>query len=136
MAHQEPVHPTFSQGAKRPQVTRYDRLVRDRIPEMIESMGNIALCRELDDESFAKALLATAVRSSQQFTETESLETLADLLDAVDAWLEVQGLSMDEVNHARAERRKRCGAFERRRFLEVVADGDAGDVWTAHGANC
>ncbi|WDL96872.1 nucleoside triphosphate pyrophosphohydrolase [Alicyclobacillus sp. ALC3] len=136
MAQQEPWHPSFSQGPKRPQVTRYDRLVRDRIPDMIESMGNIALCRDLDDETFAQALLATLVRASQQFAESESLETMADMLDAVDAWLEVKGLSMDEVEHAREERRKRCGGFDRRRFLEVVADGDAGDVWTAHGAHC
>ncbi len=102
----------------------YRRLVRDRIPEIIEAMGNIAVWHELtDDESYGKALLSEIIRTSGRFAESESLETLSDLLEAIDAWLSVQGLTMEEVRHAREEKRKRCGGFERRMFLEYVAPG-------------
>lgn len=120
----------------RPHVTTYNRLVRDRIPDIIESMGNIPVWQELDGDAFASALLETLVRSSQQFAETESLESLADLMESVDAWLDLRGLSMEEVSRARAERRKRCGSFERRRFLEMVADGDTGDVHFIRDRGC
>jgi len=108
--------------------TNYRRLVRDRIPEIIEAMGNIAVKRELtDDDQFASSLLAEIVRSSGRFAETESLETLSDLLEAIDAWLGVKGLSMEEVGYARAEKRKRCGGFEKRLYLEYVAPGTDAD---------
>lgn len=102
----------------------YPRLVRDRIPEIIEAMGNVAVWHQLDDDDrFASALLAEIVRTSQRFADTESLETLSDLLEAIDAWLGVKGLTMEEASYAREEKRKRCGAFDRRLFLERVAPG-------------
>lgn len=110
--------PGFTESAN------YRRLVRDRIPEIIEAMGNIAVWHELtDDEIFGKALLAEITRTGGRFAESENLETLSDLLEAIDAWLSVRGLTMEEVNHAREEKRKRCGGFEKRMFLEHVAPG-------------
>lgn len=104
--------------------SNYPRLVRDRIPEIIEAMGNVAIWYKLDDERFVAALLQEMIRTSQRFADTESLETLSDLLEAVDAWLQVKGLTMEEVNYAREEKKKRCGSFERRKFLERVAPGE------------
>jgi predicted house-cleaning noncanonical NTP pyrophosphatase (MazG superfamily) len=117
-------------------VTVYNRLVRDRIPEIIESMGNIAVWQTLDDESYSKALLDTIVRSSLQFAETESLESLADLIETIEAWLEARGLTMDEVDRARAEKHKRCGGYDGRRFLEVVADGKNVDALAKQDWHC
>ncbi len=113
--------------ADRPGITEsanYRRLVRDRIPEIIEAMGNIAVWHELtDDEGFSQALLAEIVRISGRFSESESLETLSDLFEAIDAWLSAKGLTMEEVRYAREEKRKRCGGFDKRIFLEYVAPG-------------
>ncbi|MCF8563490.1 nucleoside triphosphate pyrophosphohydrolase [Alicyclobacillus tolerans] len=117
-------------------VTTYNRLVRDRIPEIIEAMGNAVVWKELDNEGFSRALLDTVMRASQQFSETESLETLSDLFDAVDAWLELKGLSMEEVARARAEKRKRCGTYDGRRYLEVVADAQNLDVLASREQRC
>lgn len=114
----------------------HNRLVRDRIPDILESMGNIVVWKELDDENFAKAVLEAVVRASQQFRDTESLESLADLLELVESWLELRGLTMEEVSMARKEKRKRCGTFERRRFLELVADAQQADAIAAREPRC
>ncbi|MDQ0188220.1 nucleoside triphosphate pyrophosphohydrolase [Alicyclobacillus cycloheptanicus] len=123
-------------GRPKSPVTSYHRLVRDRIPEIIESMGNIAIWRELDGDAFAQALLDTVVRASEQFAGTESLESLADVLECIDAWLDVRGLTMEDVSRARAERRKRCGGYERRRFLEQVAHGADNEHWRYKDRSC
>lgn len=132
------VEGTVGDGSMRTRahVTTYNRLVRDRIPDIIESMGNIPVWQELDEGGFAVALLETLVRSSERFAQTESLESLADVLESIDAWLELRGLTMEEVTRARAERRKRCGGYDRRRFLERVADGDAGDAFATRMPGC
>lgn len=95
---------------------------------MIESMGNIVVCHELDDESFDRALLDTVARAAQQFAEGGNLESLADVLDALHAWLDLRGLTMEDVDKARIERRKRCGGYARRLYLEMVAEGDNPDT--------
>ncbi|MCL6443279.1 MAG: nucleoside triphosphate pyrophosphohydrolase [Alicyclobacillus sp.] len=117
-------------------VTAYNRLVRDKIPEIIEAMGNIAVWRELDDDDFGQAVLDTMARASSQFAESESLEALADVLEAMDAWLELRGLTMEDVERARQERRKRCGGFERRRFLQTVAGAAAVDELPRKDSSC
>lgn len=117
-------------------VTVENRLVRDRIPEIIESQGNIVVWKELDDAQFSRALLDALVRSSQRFADTESLESLADLLELVETWLESRGLSMEEVNRARREKSKRCGTFERRRFVEVVAGAEQADIIASRDPRC
>jgi predicted house-cleaning noncanonical NTP pyrophosphatase (MazG superfamily) len=106
------------------------------MPEIIEAMGNIAVYQILDDTAFRDALLSTISRSAAQFSETESLESLADLLDCIDIWLEMNDLTMEEVEKARAERVKRCGNFHQKMFLEVVADGASSDALQLREFRC
>ena len=133
---QEVVVPSGVSKPVRSNLTTYNRLVRDRIPEIIEAMGNIVVWHELDDDSFARALMDSLMRTSQQFAETESLESLSDLLESVDAWLELRGLTMEEVARARTEKRKRCGSFDRRRFLERVAGAEQVDAIASREPRC
>ncbi|CAM3806039.1 nucleoside triphosphate pyrophosphohydrolase [Alicyclobacillus pomorum] len=131
-----PVNASNASPNRRPSVTVYNRLVRDKMPEIIEAMGNIAVYQILDDTAFRDALLSTISRSAAQFSETESLESLADLLDCIDIWLEMNDLTMEEVEKARAERVKRCGNFHQKMFLEVVADGASSDALQLREFRC
>jgi predicted house-cleaning noncanonical NTP pyrophosphatase (MazG superfamily) len=98
------------------------------MPDLIESKGNIAVWKVLDDAQFDCALRDSMVRFCQRFAETQDLESLCDLLDAIDAWLALKNLTEDAVLRARNERRKRCGGFDGRRFLQAVAKGDDVDA--------
>jgi predicted house-cleaning noncanonical NTP pyrophosphatase (MazG superfamily) len=124
------------ENRKETKISYPQRLVRDRIPEIIESLGNMVIWERLDDEAYAKALLVTIVRSSEQFADTGSLEALADIMDCIDSWLDVQGLSMDEVNRARVERQKRCGNYDGRRLLVHVSEGDNPSAVTVREPRC
>ena len=101
-----------------------ERLVRDRIPDIIEATGNVPIWRELDTEAYDEALLAEMRRAVSRFAETESLESLSDMLEALEEWLLLKGLSEDDVSRAKEERRKRCGGYGKRRYLEHVASSD------------
>ena len=114
--------------AEKSNIKVYNRLVRDKMPDIIESMGNLAVYGVLDDTAFSKALLETMSRGAAQFAKTRSLELLADVLECIDAWLEVSGLSMEEVERSKTERMKRCGTFHERVFLELVAEGGTADT--------
>ncbi|MBX6353538.1 MAG: nucleoside triphosphate pyrophosphohydrolase [Thermoflavifilum sp.] len=101
-----------------------DILVRDRVPEWLESKGNITECRILNDTEFERALRDSVNRYARRFAETGDLELLCDLVEAVDTWLALRGVSSEALAHAREERRKRCGGFDKRLFLQSITPGD------------
>lgn len=107
---------------------QYDKLVRDRIPEIIKKAGKTPKYRTLNDEDFIHALKRKAVEEAEELLAADdgSLRTeLADLAEVFDAVLAVYGISGDEIAAIRKARNAERGAFEKRIFLETVGDTEA-----------
>ena len=58
----------------------YHKLVRDRIPEIIEADGKICVCETLTDEDYIHFLDQKLNEELSEYQEIKSLEELADLL--------------------------------------------------------
>ncbi len=76
----------------------YRKLVRDRIPELIDRKGGEAHTRRLSDEEFATALARKLVEEAEEFIATPTAEELADVLEVVRALATATGLSLEEVD--------------------------------------
>ena len=63
----------------------YNKLVRDRIPEIIESDGNICTTEILPDDRYLQMLDAKLNEELAEYQESKSLEELADLLEVMRA---------------------------------------------------
>ena len=104
---------------------KYEKLVRDRIPEIIDRAGKTATWRELRDDEFRLALKAKALEEAQELfdaTDDALLSELADLEEVVQAILTAYGHSRGELDLVRKRKNEDRGAFARRRFLESVSD--------------
>jgi predicted house-cleaning noncanonical NTP pyrophosphatase (MazG superfamily) len=104
---------------------KYEKLVRDRIPEIIQRAGKTPVWRELRDEEFRRALKAKALEEAQELfdaADDELLSELADLEEVVEAILTAYGSSREELEAAREKKNEERGAFTRRLFLESVSD--------------
>jgi predicted house-cleaning noncanonical NTP pyrophosphatase (MazG superfamily) len=104
---------------------KYEKLVRDRIPEIIERAGKTATWRELGDDEFRLALKAKALEEAQELFDADDdalLSELADLEEVVEAILTTYGHSREELEAVRAKKNEERGAFTRRLFLESVGD--------------
>jgi predicted house-cleaning noncanonical NTP pyrophosphatase (MazG superfamily) len=104
---------------------KYEKLVRDRILEIIERAGKTATWRELRDDEFRLALKAKAVEEAQELfgaADDALLSELADLEEVVEAVLTMYGHSREELEAFRAKKNEERGAFRRRLFLESVSD--------------
>jgi predicted house-cleaning noncanonical NTP pyrophosphatase (MazG superfamily) len=104
---------------------QYNKLVRDRIPEIIKNAGKTPMYRTLSDEDFINALKRKVVEEAEELlaADDESLQTeLADLAEVFDAILAVYGISSDEIAAIRKARNTERGAFAERVFLESVHD--------------
>jgi predicted house-cleaning noncanonical NTP pyrophosphatase (MazG superfamily) len=104
---------------------KYDKLVRDRIPEIIEQAGKAATWRTLRDGEFRLALKAKALEEARELfdaTDEALLAELADLEEVVEAILTTYGHSREELEAVREKKNKDRGAFTQRLFLESVGD--------------
>ena len=78
-------------------ITKYDKLVRDLIPEIIEASGKRCVCSTLSDEEYLDKLDEKLNEELAEYQESKSMEELADLLEVVRAVAVARGSSMEEV---------------------------------------
>ena len=102
--------------------TEYHKLVRDRIPEIIEKDGKTCECSVLSQEDYIVMLDQKLDEELAEYQESKSMEELADLLEVMSAVATARGSSMEEVEKIRASKKEKRGGFEKRILLETVTE--------------
>ena len=100
----------------------YHKLVRDRIPEIIEKDGKTCVCSELSQEDYIIMLDQKLNEELAEYQESKSMEELADLLEVMSAVAAARGSSMDEVERIRLGKKEKRGGFEKKILLETVIE--------------
>jgi len=102
---------------------RYNKLVRDRIPEIIVASGKRCVCATLPDEEYLARLDEKLNEELAEYQESKSMEELADLLEVIRAVAAARGSSIEEVEALRRDKAAKRGGFEKKLLLrEVTAD--------------
>lgn len=99
---------------------RYDKLVRDHIPEIVRQGGSIPHTRVLDEPAYFAALNNKLQEEVAEYLDGFIADELADIMEVVYAIGQHLGLSAKELEYMREEKRAQRGGFERRIFLESV----------------
>ena len=102
--------------------TVYNKLVRDRIPELIASSGKTCVTEVLSQEAYIQALDAKLNEELAEYQQSKSLEELADLLEVMGAVVKARGYTWDDLTRVRKEKRAQRGAFDQRIFLKEVIE--------------
>jgi predicted house-cleaning noncanonical NTP pyrophosphatase (MazG superfamily) len=95
----------------------YNKLVRDRIPEIIEAEGRKCQVEIMDETEYRQALLKKLVEEAEEVRNApaESLAgEIADLYEVIDALLAAHELSKDTVLGVQAQKRRVRGSFDSR----------------------
>lgn len=98
----------------------HNRLVRDRLPEIIETTGNQCEFRIMEKEEFEKELRRKLIEEATELLEVpeESLpKELADVLEVIKSIAEFYGINFELIEKKQAERRRERGGFQKRIFL-------------------
>lgn len=103
-------------------IVRHGKLVRDRIPEIIESAGKKPVTRILNEEEYLAALDAKLMEELAEYQADKSPEELADLLEVLMAAAEARGYGFDAVERIRREKAEMRGGFRERIWLEQVEE--------------
>ena len=100
--------------------TEYNKIVRDRIPEIIERGGSRALWREAGPEETVKGLEDKLTEELSEYLADHSLEELPDLLEVMHGIIYHRGASWEELEAIRLKKREERGGFERGIRLEAT----------------
>ena len=101
---------------------RYQKLVRDKIPEIIEKQGKQVVCSTLSDEEYLARLDQKLSEELEEYQEDKSMEELADLLEVMMAVAKARGSSFEEVDNIRKQKAVQRGGFEKKILLEEVLE--------------
>jgi len=99
----------------------YNKLVRDRIPELIEQQGKSCVIRRLDAETFYDALVAKLGEEVAEYQRSRDIEELADILEVIRGLVDHVGFAWDTLEAIRAKKWADRGRFSQRLWL-VAAD--------------
>lgn len=96
----------------------YNKLVRDRIPEIIAADGRQFGTEIMSDDEYRRALLAKLVEEAQEVAaaaeDDELVKEIADLYEVIDALLVAFDLDREAVLAMQQKRRDERGGFEKR----------------------
>ena len=104
----------------------YNKLIRDRIPEIIEMSDKKFTSRLLADEEYIMEIIKKMHEELAEYegatTNEDAIEELADLLELIHAAAAVYDTSFQELEKVREDKAKKRGGFDERIFLIEVED--------------
>ncbi len=99
----------------------YNKLVRDKIPEIIEQDNKSALTEILSVDEYKRELLKKLIEESTETANAGSREELiaelADVLEVLKAVMDSEDISWQEVNDVAEKKKELRGGFDKRIFL-------------------
>ena len=107
--------------------TIYNKLIRDRIPEIMQADGKHYELAVMTEEEYIQALRVKLVEEAEEAQKAapEDLVTeLADIQEVIKAMLEALEISAEKVEQVLTQRHVERGGFEKRLKLLWTEDGD------------
>ena len=101
----------------------YNKLVRDKIPDIIAREGRTCETEIMNDSDYKEALRDKIIEEGEEIRkagDAELVTEIADLYEVIDALIVAYGLSKSDIERVQAERRVERGGFEGRVKLVSV----------------
>lgn len=100
----------------------YNKLVRDRIPAIIEATGAACETEILSDADYLRLLDTKLDEELAEYHQDQNIEELADLLEVIYACAKARGYTPDELEAVRAGKAAKRGGFDRKILLKTVTE--------------
>ena len=95
----------------------YNKLVRDRIPEIIELSGKTCTVEILSDEDYLRMVDAKLDEELAEYHKDQNIEELADLLEVIRNAAIARGYTLEELEAVRAKKAEKRGGFAKKILL-------------------
>lgn len=96
---------------------KFNKLVRDNIPEIITSEGRKVTIQILDDYDYQVELTKKLVEEAQEYSKSGYPEELADILEVIYSLAKLHNINLEKLEDLRFQKSRKCGGFAKRVFL-------------------
>lgn len=103
-------------------LTRYNKLVRDKILDITEASGKACTTEVLSEDEYLRMIDVKLDEELAEYHKTPNLEELADLLEVLRAAVIARGHTLDEFELVRAQKMAQRGGFVRKLLLKEVIE--------------
>ena len=100
----------------------YNKLVRDKIPDIIQMNGETPRVKILSDEEYLQELNIKLQEEVNEYLQSGDIEELADIEEVLRAILNAKNVSYDDFEKIRIKKVQKRGAFDKKIFLESTEE--------------
>lgn len=97
---------------------KYNKLVRDKIPEILENKGIKYKIHTANKKEFWEKLKEKALEEVNEFLKDESIEEFADIMEVLDAIRDYKKFNKRKLEIIKKKKVKERGGFKKRIILE------------------
>lgn len=101
-------------------IKTYNKLVRDRIPEIIEAEGHKAVVRKLEKAELETRLIEKLLEERRELDKDRDAEEVADMLEILFSLAKIYGHDEQQILELMHKKREARGGFEEGCLLEEV----------------
>ncbi|MGN1269331.1 MAG: phosphoribosyl-ATP pyrophosphohydrolase [Clostridia bacterium] len=96
----------------------YNKLVRDKIPDIIRAEGKLVKTKTLNEEDYRNELNKKLQEEVKEYLEDNNVEELADIVEVIYGILNSMNISLENFETIRKEKEQKRGAFKEKIFLQ------------------
>lgn len=97
---------------------KYNKLVRDKIPKIIEADNKPPITHIADDVEYRQKLNEKLLEEVNEYLKDEDPKEIADVYEVIDGIIELNGFSKEKILAIQAKKRHNRGAFKKRIILD------------------
>lgn len=99
---------------------KYNKLVRDKIPEIIRQKGGSPITHIADNKEYWEKLKEKLLEEFEEFKKDESAEEFADMMEVLDAIADYKNFSVADVQWIKEKKAEERGKFKDRIILDEL----------------
>ena len=97
---------------------KYNKLVRDKIPEIIKKKGKIPITHTADDDEYWEKLKEKLNEEIDEFFRDGNEEELADILEVIYGICEFKKIDKENLENLRKMKARKRGGFSKKIILD------------------
>ncbi len=109
-------------------IYKYNKLVRDKIPQNIEALGKRCHYYVLNEEEYKKELDKKLLEEANEFIADHNTEEMADLIEVIEAIKKSYNFESEEIEKVRLEKKAKKGGFEEKLYLIEVEEENNNEI--------
>lgn len=99
-------------------MAEYNKLVRDKIVEIIQTKGEKAAFHVANEAEYKEKLKEKLQEEVAEYLKDENEEELADILEVIDALIEANNFREEAIRKIKEEKANKKGKFKEKIILE------------------